>query len=195
VRQSLLEQASADQETQVNESLPDMGGPGSGPKRVSREDAAARSEYVFFLLDSGLTLQEAGVRLGGVSRQRAEQLLRPDRHMARKQVFIEKRKGVLIAPKHCESCDVESGDLHAHHKDYSMPLDVEWLCRSCHSEAHLKPRLPEDVTSTQPAVIPALTCQRCGSTWEPRTPRPVQCPRCKSTSWNKPKQKKRKASK
>ena len=26
--------------------------------------------------------------------------------------------------------------------------------------------------------LPALTCVHCGSTWTPRKPDPVQCPRC-----------------
>ncbi len=30
------------------------------------------------------------------------------------------------------------------------------------------------------------TCLRCGASWERRTKNPVQCPRCKSTFWNKP---------
>jgi len=32
-----------------------------------------------------------------------------------------------------------------------------------------------------------LTCLRCGGTWHPRTEgKPVQCPRCKSTLWDRP---------
>lgn len=30
-----------------------------------------------------------------------------------------------------------------------------------------------------------LHCLRCGAYWIPRKPNPVQCPRCKSTLWNK----------
>lgn len=29
------------------------------------------------------------------------------------------------------------------------------------------------------------TCLRCGATWTPRKPNPVQCPRCKRVDWNK----------
>jgi hypothetical protein len=34
----------------------------------------------------------------------------------------------------CEFCGRE--DVHAHHKDYSKPLDVVWLCPKCHHRLH-----------------------------------------------------------
>lgn len=34
----------------------------------------------------------------------------------------------------CEFCGRE--DVHAHHKDYSKPLDVIWLCPKCHHRLH-----------------------------------------------------------
>ncbi len=40
-----------------------------------------------------------------------------------------------------------------------------------------------------------LTCQRCSATWTPRPEqyakgqeKPVRCPRCQSTLWDKPRQ-------
>lgn len=41
----------------------------------------------------------------------------------------------------CESCGRPSTShmpSHAHHDDYSKPLDVRWLCASCHKQHHLK---------------------------------------------------------
>lgn len=41
----------------------------------------------------------------------------------------------LLERQPCEVCgDVRS---HAHHKDYSKPLDVRWLCPKHHKEVHL----------------------------------------------------------
>lgn len=42
-------------------------------------------------------------------------------------------KGRVVKPESCESCS-RSGDLEAHHADYTKPLDVEWLCLVCHGE-------------------------------------------------------------
>lgn len=65
----------------------------------------------------GFTYAEIASRLG-VTRQRCQQLLRPE--------------GV-IKPKHCEKCrkQVSSFSLHGHHEDYSKD-EVTWLCNSCH---------------------------------------------------------------
>lgn len=35
----------------------------------------------------------------------------------------------------CEACGTEER-VHAHHEDYSKPLDVHWLCLQCHKNAH-----------------------------------------------------------
>lgn len=36
-----------------------------------------------------------------------------------------------------QSCiDCGSEESQSHHEDYSKPLDVTWLCRSCHESRH-----------------------------------------------------------
>jgi len=44
------------------------------------------------------------------------------------------RRGELI-PLPCEVC-FNTHDIHAHHDDYSKPLEVRWLCNSHHNEWH-----------------------------------------------------------
>ena len=50
-------------------------------------------------------------------------------------------KGVLKRPKACEKCRSKPplssngrSRIHAHHRDYTKPLDVEWVCDSCHAK-------------------------------------------------------------
>jgi hypothetical protein len=45
------------------------------------------------------------------------------------------RDGRLIRPGSCSLCDKQCKP-EAHHDDYSRPLDVRWLCRSCHCRHH-----------------------------------------------------------
>ena len=40
-----------------------------------------------------------------------------------------------LEPKPCERCGRED-NIHAHHDDYSKPLDVSWLCPVHHRERH-----------------------------------------------------------
>jgi len=42
---------------------------------------------------------------------------------------------IKLKNKKCKSCDTKE-DLHRHHPDYSKPLNVIILCRSCHTEIH-----------------------------------------------------------
>lgn len=49
------------------------------------------------------------------------------------------KRGDLIRPDKCTSCGSPpygKKGLHAHHWDYSKPLDVLWLCPKCHFEEH-----------------------------------------------------------
>jgi len=57
----------------------------------------------------------------------------PDRATAYQAVQTATRNGSLIR----ESCVCGNTKVHAHHKDYSKPLEVEWLCQPCHSNKHL----------------------------------------------------------
>jgi hypothetical protein len=66
------------------------------------------------------------------------------------------RFGSLSRPKRCSKCDLLRS-VDAHHGDYEKPLDVEWLCRSCHKRLHFKLRSaglnnPASATSDTPSA-------------------------------------------
>lgn len=45
-------------------------------------------------------------------------------------------RGELIRPSECPRCGGTNSPIHAHHDDYSKPLDVQWLCARCHQRSH-----------------------------------------------------------
>lgn len=57
------------------------------------------------------------------------------KHNARKKVLRAIESGKLIRPSKCELCGEELF-CEAHHKDYNKPLEVIWLCKTCHENMH-----------------------------------------------------------
>jgi hypothetical protein len=66
------------------------------------------------------------------ARSKAEE---PEKWKARHAVSNAVRDGRLVKGSSCFFCDA-TGKLHAHHYDYSKPLDVFWLCPPCHGKLH-----------------------------------------------------------
>ena len=62
------------------------------------------------------------------------------------------RSGALNRPSECSVCGKKCKP-HGHHTDYSKPLDVKWLCRKCHADAHRRDMLLRD---SQPSARPVL---------------------------------------
>lgn len=57
------------------------------------------------------------------------------RKQARLAVHRAIRHGNLLKPECCDLCS-QNAKTDAHHIDYGKPLDVKWLCRTCHGIAH-----------------------------------------------------------
>lgn len=55
-----------------------------------------------------------------------------EKHRAHNRVYYAISVGKLVRPETCEHCGLECKPQAAHH-DYSLPLDVLWLCAPCHS--------------------------------------------------------------
>lgn len=71
----------------------------------------------------------------------------PERHVARMKVRHALIAGKLTKPETCQKCgqpDAKTGgarrsSIHAHHHaGYDRPLDVEWICITCHGREHRK---------------------------------------------------------
>jgi len=67
-------------------------------------------------------------------RARANRKSEPEKFRARNAVNNAVRDG-KIEKSPCFFCGSRE-NLHAHHEDYSHPLDVVWLCASCHGKLH-----------------------------------------------------------
>lgn len=47
------------------------------------------------------------------------------------------KDGVIIKAEECSCCGSKMY-LEGHHYDYSKPLEVVWLCKSCHTYEHIR---------------------------------------------------------
>lgn len=70
--------------------------------------------------------------------QRMRRRMFPEKLRAYNQVQRALRAGKITRPSICEGCHEEKR-VHAHHRDYSRPLEVQWLCQQCHKLAHWFP--------------------------------------------------------
>lgn len=76
--------------------------------------------------------QSPGRRRAAFNYQRRRRARHPEKAAARNAVANALRDGRLIKGP-CRHCGATK-NMQAHHDDYSKPLDVEWLCFTCHRE-------------------------------------------------------------
>ena len=57
----------------------------------------------------------------------------PEKHAAHQTVTNHVARGTLVRGE-CDVCGAK--EVHAHHSDYSKPLNVRWLCPLHHKEVH-----------------------------------------------------------
>lgn len=65
----------------------------------------------------------------------------PEKERAHHAVDWALRTGRLVRPDTCEGCGAECRP-EGHHEDYAKPLDVVWLCVTCHANTHREGRTP-----------------------------------------------------
>lgn len=80
-------------------------------------------------------------------RQRRHQAMRrasyPEQERAKRATSRAIQSGAIVRPNLCEQCGhspepnrAGKPTIHAHHHDYSKPLEVRWLCALCHAREH-----------------------------------------------------------
>ena len=75
---------------------------------------------------------------GKKARRKAAQKYRnahKDRIYCGHQIAWRIQRGKIIRPTECMSCG-NTGFVEAHHPNYSQPLNIVWLCLSCHRDIH-----------------------------------------------------------
>ena len=114
-----------------------------------------RAQTALLLRLRGLTYVEIGTQLG-VSRQRAQQLVRPPHEIYE----IIKKRG----DGRCEECGVKIASGQVHHRQADRELsafneieNLQYLCRGCHTKKH-------DLGSLAFGIKrgPQQTCLKCG---------------------------------
>jgi Bacillus phage endonuclease len=60
----------------------------------------------------------------------------PEKARARSLLSNAVCDGKIIRPSKCSLCGWDQGKIEAHHPDYSKPLEVIWVCKSCHFLVH-----------------------------------------------------------
>lgn len=107
--------------------------------------------------------QAEQARSRGITRQRVNQLLNPDKQRARKLLYGRIKTFPQIRPTACEGCG-RIGRVAGHHEDYDKPFDVAWLCPSCHGAAHVR------MKRIAHTIVAALSESLCKSGENAETP-------------------------
>ena len=87
----------------------------------------------------------------------------PEKYAAHRAVAAALANGSLIRPGKCARCGKECKP-HAHHDDYSKPLQVEWICFYCHNIEHKNIEglalRTSPVTTREPNPLHKTHCKR-----------------------------------
>ena len=99
-------------------------------KAVRDNRAKRRAQYAAYERERFQRPERKAAAVEGMRRHRR---LHPDRRVARQAVNNAVRDGKIVRTP-CERCG--NPQSQGHHADYSKPLEVVWLCFSCHRKEH-----------------------------------------------------------
>lgn len=103
-------------------------------EKIRERDAKYRRDHRADIIEGNARYRKS------TKAERAEYAVRyrrenPGKSSAHDAVRKAIAKGVMKRPDVCNKCD-SSGCIEGHHPDYSRPLLVIWLCKSCHRFLH-----------------------------------------------------------
>lgn len=70
------------------------------------------------------------------------------KNKARAVISTGVAKGDIVKPEACEFCGSLNEPLEAHHYDYTKPLYVSWICKTCHGAWHKSNKTVQDEENT-----------------------------------------------
>jgi len=76
----------------------------------------------------------SGSSKGNYAAQKKHRASHPERVKARDMIGKRISRGALLTRGCCSVCGKDNA--HAHHDDYSKPLDITWLCKDHHYQVH-----------------------------------------------------------
>jgi ribosomal protein S27AE len=59
----------------------------------------------------------------------------PEKARAYMTVYNAIKQGIIVKKDNCEKCGSDY-KVSAHHEDYEKPLEIIWLCDTCHKKVH-----------------------------------------------------------
>lgn len=103
------------------------------PKRVSQRGYSGNGKIgLYCVIPEGHPARGSDNRSSENERYRKRN---PKKRFAHEQLAYAIRTGKVVRSQACEVCRAH-GETHGHHHDYEKPLDVWWLCASCHKQWH-----------------------------------------------------------
>lgn len=71
-------------------------------------------------------------------KQKIDKIENPHKHKAYKEYRVALSNGKIKQTDYCQICGIKNMPLDGHHADYEKPLEVIWICKSCHMYIHKK---------------------------------------------------------
>ena len=86
-----------------------------------------------------------------------KKLMELNHYIVRKAI----KKGEIYKEDKCFCCGVVGAATHPHHKNYFKPLDIAWVCSSCHVITHSNVRRTKNLQRSsycKPANLERIIC-------------------------------------